>query len=234
VTWRRRPTTGPGQARARSGLGRTLVLGALGAGATALAVYALAPGGSEEIELHRKIRPSDGAALQPAAAAVGIDTADPGAPAATAAVAAGARPAAKSAAPDPRTEPSAKQVPAGSPFAVDVREGGAAAKPAAAGPALRFGAAQVPRARRFTLRMSGRVRGLQGAADAGGFNVTVLGALSLDRAGPISSAHKAVQRAMIINKGDRAELNIRFADGKRPAYQVTAEGNALHVLLQDG
>jgi hypothetical protein len=39
---------------------------------------------------------------------------------------------------------------------------------------------------------------------------------------------------MIINKGDRAELAIRFADGKRPAYQVSAQGNTLQVLIQDG
>jgi hypothetical protein len=122
-------------------------------------------------------------------------------------------------------------VPAGSPFAVDVRKS-AGAKPAQA-PKLRFGAAQVPNARRFALRMSGRVHDLQGASDPGGFSVTVLGGLSLDRAGPISSSHKAVQRAMIINKGDRAELNIRFAEGKRPAYQVSAEGNTLYLLIEE-
>ena len=38
---------------------------------------------------------------------------------------------------------------------------------------------------------------------------------------------------MVINKGDRAELSIRFADGKRPAFQVSAEGTTLYVLIQD-
>jgi hypothetical protein len=231
---RRRRTTGrPGVVRQSSALGRTLLLGVLGAGATALGVYALVPGGDAEIELHRPLRaaaapaaagaqpaPVSAAELEPAASAA-PDKATP---------ARGAAPVT----PDPNKLPSARQVPAGSPFAVDVRPGGTPARAEAASKAIRFGAASVPRARRFTLRMSGRVQGLQGASDPGGFSVTVLGALSLDRAGPISSAHRAVARSMIINKGDRAELNIRFADGKRPAYQVSADGNTLHVLIQDG
>jgi hypothetical protein len=36
---------------------------------------------------------------------------------------------------------------------------------------------------------------------------------------------------MVINKGDRAELSIRFAPGKKPAYQITAEGSTLHLLI---
>jgi hypothetical protein len=81
--------------------------------------------------------------------------------------------------------------------------------------------------------MSTRVQNLSGVSDASGFTITALGSLSLDRAGPIASAHKSVARAMIINKGDRAELSIRFADGKKPAYQVSAEGTTLYVLIQD-
>jgi hypothetical protein len=231
---RRRTTAGPGSARPSSSLGRTLVLGVLGAGVTALAVYALAPSGREQIELHRPVRaPETSAGAQTAAVndALPVDAREPMATAT--APAQGARAKGAPALPDPRQVPSAEQVPAGSPFAVDVRAG-AGAKPGAAAQKLRFGAVQVPNARRFTLRMSGRVHALQGTADAGGFSVTVLGGLSLDRAGPISSSHKSVQRSMIINKGDRAELNIRFADGKRPAYQVSAEGNVLYVLIQEG
>jgi hypothetical protein len=207
-----------------------LLLGLLGAGAAALAVYAIAPSGNDEIELHR--------ALQPAPAASAQSTTAPGAAAAARAparaerqVAGKSQAARASSAPDPRSVPSAQSVPAGSPFAVDVRTAQRAKAPAAS--ALHFGAAEVPHPRRFALRMSKRITGLQGAADVGGFSVSVLGALSLDRAAPISSAHRAVTRAMIMNKGDRAELSIRFADGKQPAYQVSAEGSTLYVLIED-
>jgi len=106
------------------------------------------------------------------------------------------------------------------------------AKPAA-GRKLRFGAAQVPGGRQFALRMSGKIAGLSGSAEKGGFSVVIAGALSLDRAGPISSALKGVSRAMIINRGDHAELSISFVDGKQPQYQVTADGSTLYVTIQD-
>lgn len=234
---RRRTTAGPGQSRWSGSLLRTLLLGLLGAGAAAYAVQALLPSDGDRIELHRKVAPETAAAAaQPATAP---------------ASASGARALPKGAAPDPRAVPNASSVPAGSPFAVDVRgarasaptsaapaKPAAPAAPAAAAPAapkqLRFGAASVPNARRFALRMSTRVQNLSGVADAGGFTITAQGSLSLDRAGPIASAHKSVARAMIINKGDRAELSIRFADGKKPAYQVNAEGSTLYILIQDG
>jgi hypothetical protein len=38
---------------------------------------------------------------------------------------------------------------------------------------------------------------------------------------------------MVINRGDHAELTIRFDQGKRPAYQVVAEGSTLYVTIQD-
>jgi hypothetical protein len=38
---------------------------------------------------------------------------------------------------------------------------------------------------------------------------------------------------MVINKGDRAELSIRFADGRQPAYQVTADGNTVFISIED-
>jgi hypothetical protein len=99
---------------------------------------------------------------------------------------------------------------------------------------MRFGAANPPvRAQRFTLRMSKPIQALEGVADSGGFTVTVRGTLSLDRAGPISASHSGVARAMVLNKGDHAELTIRFADGKRPAYQLRAEGTTLYLVIED-
>jgi hypothetical protein len=247
---RRRKTTAPSTVMAseeRSGLGRTLLLSVLGATAVAMAVYAFAPASSDdELPTSLKVKRLPGAdgagAAEHASGSTAAQSAlDP------LALAAAAMP--PSAAPDPRVVPSASSVPASSPFAVDVRGGRRAAvatndvvtvapptassATATKGKAMRFGAAQVSGGKRFTLRMSAKVTALEGAADASGFSVVAIGGLALDRAGPISSALPAISRSMIINKGDRAELSIRFADGKHPAYQVVAEGNTLTVVIQD-
>jgi hypothetical protein len=133
-----------------------------------------------------------------------------------------------------RVGATAEGVPASSPFAVDVgAEPQARQRPSAPSTAPRFGAAKVPRAKRFPLRLNAPAQSLRGVADAGGFTVKVLGAQSLDRAGPLRSAHRAVASAMILNKGDHAELTVRFVQGKRPAYQVIAEGDVLYVVLQE-
>jgi len=245
---RRRKTTAPSTVMAaedRSGLRRTVALSVLGATALAMAVYAFAPSASDDaLPTTRPVK------RLPLAEGVEGAPANPAAQPALDPLALAAAPEPVLAAPDPRAVPSAGSVPSGSPFAVDVRGGRKAAVAARAvvsatpvvaastptatkGNTLRFGAAQVTGAKRFTLRMSRRVTALEGAADAGGFTVVALGGLALDRAGPISSALPAVKRSMIINKGDRAELSIRFADGKRPAYQVVADGTTLTVSIQD-
>ena len=94
-----------------------------------------------------------------------------------------------------------------------------------------FGAASVPDAKRFTLRMSAPVKKLTGIADEGGFTVLIPGSLSLDRAGPISASHRRVRRSMILNKGDHSELTIRFAKGDPPPYQVKAKGAKLIISI---
>jgi hypothetical protein len=253
---RRRKTAAPVGAQptpARSGLGRTVLLGLLAAGAIGFGVYALAPSSEDSPRLHRNLDPSalPSAPLAPVSATAPVDLAsDPAL-----------------IAPDPKVVPSAHAVPAASPFAVDVRgKSGAArrtiaasaaapaapapvaapasavgsaagtalaAAPAPAARKLRFGAATAPRGRRFALRMSNKIQNLSGSDDAGGFTVNIAGCLALDRAGPIASAHGAVERSMVINRGDHAELTIRFDQGKHPAYQVTAEGSTLYVTIQD-
>ena len=251
---RRRTTAAPhsaAQAAPRSGLGRTVLLGMLAAGAIGFGVYALAPAADDSPHLHRNVDPNalPSEPLAPVASTAPVDLAsDP-----------------PLVAPDPKVVPNAHAVPAASPFAVDVRGKAAAArKPimaaAAAAPAvatapsaavaagsavvsapvaapaarkLRFGAASAPRGRRFALRMSGRIQNLSGSDDPGGFTVNIAGCLALDRAGPIASAHGAVERSMVINRGDHAELTIRFDQGKHPAYQVVAEGSTLYVTIQD-
>lgn len=236
-------------AESQGSLGRMLAIGALTTLAAGLGVYALIPTSEPETELHRAVDTSEpeNGATQPAP-----DMTFTTAQTAPAAAPLQAPPAAQA----PMPVPSAASVPKGSPFAVDVREGGAraAAAPSVAASKtiartvsaetaavtksapknMRFGAANAPaRAQRFELRMSKPIAAIEGLADAGGFTIIVHGTLSLDRAGPISASHRAVARAMVLNKGDRAELTIRFVDGKRPSYQVRAEGATLHLAIEE-
>jgi hypothetical protein len=137
--------------------------------------------------------------------------------------------------------PSASALPPTSAYAVDVREGAkastataraAASAPAPAGKPVVFGAREVPRARRFTLRMTGPVAELRGVRDADGFTVIIPGSRAIDRAGPIGDEHPSVARAMILNRGDQSQLTIRFAPGKQPAYQVRGQGAQLEILIE--
>jgi len=79
--------------------------------------------------------------------------------------------------------------------------------------------------------MSQRVDGVRGEALPDGFRVDVDGALSLDRAGPIAAAHPSVERATILNRGDHAELRVRFVSGRHPAYRVEARGSSVVVVI---
>ncbi len=130
-------------------------------------------------------------------------------------------------------------LPEGSPYAVDVREGGApAVTPSAqtAAPAqetggAHFGAPSVSNGRSFLIRMSQSITEIRGVAREDGFTVTIPGSLSLDRAGPIAAAHPLVERSMILNRGDHSELTIVFVAGHQPAYRVEARGSALEVVI---
>ncbi|MGD8861329.1 MAG: PilZ domain-containing protein [Myxococcales bacterium] len=231
---RRRKTAAPGKGGRRStapGVMRTVVLGLLGAAGIALGVYALSPGSADDgLELHRKVAPK-----AQAVAAGEAEAAAAGAPA--------KKPEAKPdanealARPEASAVPSSDGLPDSSPFAVDVRGQEKTGPTVPARKILsnasgkRFGASEVSDGRSFTLRMSTPIDKLEGVADAGGFSVVIPGSLSLDRAGPISAAHPAVRRSMILNKGDHAELTIRFAAGKTPKYQVRAEGSTLHIQI---
>jgi len=94
-----------------------------------------------------------------------------------------------------------------------------------------FGAQEVKKGRRFTLRMTNPIKSLQGIPDEGGFTVIIPGSLSLDRAGPIAASHPAVKRSMILNKGDHSALTIRFAENASPQYQVTAQDSSLQIII---
>ena len=96
---------------------------------------------------------------------------------------------------------------------------------------LSFGAANVANGRKFVLQMSGPIRSIEGLAEGNGFSVVIPDALSHSRAGPIATAHPFVERAMILNRGDRAELTLGFIPGKRPLYRVEAVGSTLEVTI---
>lgn len=146
--------------------------------------------------------------------------------------------------PQPAAPSSAKRtatpgtVPADSPYAVDLRASAdSAAKAPAVVPAApvatgqRFASGEVKEARSFLIRMSRAVELLKGEAQKGGFVLKALGALALDRAGPIAEGHPLVESAMILNRGDHAELSVRFREGTQPAYEVTARGAILEVRV---
>ncbi len=97
---------------------------------------------------------------------------------------------------------------------------------------VEFGAREVPRAQRFTLRMTGPVSELRGVRDADGFSVTIPGSRAIDRAAPISQQHPSVALARILNQGAQSQLTIRFAPGKHPAYQVRGQGSQLEILIE--
>jgi hypothetical protein len=106
-------------------------------------------------------------------------------------------------------------------------------KTAAPGNSMVFGQKQVPNARRFLLRMAEPVRAIFGTADAGGFSVVIMGNKALDRAAPIAVGNPSVEQAAILNRRDHsAELSVRFAPGKSPAYRVSGQGSNLEVLLE--
>ncbi len=94
-----------------------------------------------------------------------------------------------------------------------------------------FGSASVPQGRSFLIRMSQPVERIIGKADDSGFEVTVPGSLALDRAGPIAAAHSSVSKSMIVNRGDRAELTMRFAPGRTPTFRVVGRGSAIEIIV---
>lgn len=99
-------------------------------------------------------------------------------------------------------------------------------------PARSFGDPSVPNGKTFVLRMSQPVSGVVGTILQDGFSVKVPGSLSLDRAGPIARSHDKVERAMILNHGDHAELTVRFIPGATPSYRVSYRGSSVEVTVE--
>jgi len=108
-----------------------------------------------------------------------------------------------------------------------------AATPTQSAGAMSYGQKQVPNGRRFLLRMAEPVRTLLGTSSANGFSVVIMDNKALDKAAPISVGHPAVEQAFILNRRDHsAELTVRFAPGKSPAYRVSGQGAMLEVLIE--
>ena len=101
----------------------------------------------------------------------------------------------------------------------------------AARPRLDFGAASVPGATPFELRMTTPIDRIEGEATESGFTVRVFRSNSLSRAGPIAQQHPAVDRAAVENLGENAVLTIGWKPGRHPPYRVEAVGNRLRILL---
>lgn len=108
----------------------------------------------------------------------------------------------------------------------------ATAAPQSSG-SMSFGQKQVPNGRRFLLRMAEPVRTLLGTTGPDGFSVVIMDNKALDKAAPIAVGHPAVEQAFILNRRDHsAELTVRFAAGRTPAYRVSGQGAMLEVLIE--
>ena len=211
---------------------RVIVIGSLCILTLALLAYFLTPATGEMTPHHAEHAAQDAAEKARAASAdlsAEIPSAAEGTEVSTLAATAAPQtdaPAAKPAAPanKPASAPA-------KPAAAVAKPAAAPAKPAAA-PSTVFGQKQVQNARRFLLRMAEPVKGLQGSADAGGFSVVIAGNRAIDRAAPLKSGHPAIEHAAIRNRKDNsAELSVRFAEGKSPAYRVTGQGSILEILI---
>jgi hypothetical protein len=185
----------------------------------ALGVYALAPrSGADRIRVpHDSLRPTP----QPLADTPAPESLPAAAPAKLAAPV--------QAVPSPAAQPAVNpqpNVPSPAP------EPSQLTNPTASAGKLAFGAPDVANGRTFVLRMSGPVQEIEGETRADGFTVRVPGRLALDRASPIATSHRAVARALILNRGDYAELTVGFLPGMTPKYRVIGKDNAIEVTLE--
>jgi hypothetical protein len=94
-----------------------------------------------------------------------------------------------------------------------------------------FGSDRVDGGQTVSLRMSLAPTTLEGQADPHGFTVTIRGALSLGRAATIARSNPAVDRASVLNRGDHAVLDVRFVEGRSPAYRVEIRGETVDITI---
>jgi hypothetical protein len=219
----RKQGAAPRAADPRRERARTTMLAIVAFAGAAALVYALSPGSDDAVDTHRPIErtvsATSGSAADEAAGDESVEASDEA-----------------TAQPAPAKPQAPGTVPPSSPYAdpVEADEEAHGASEAAAPELTRaFGAPSVPDGRTFLLRMSQPVEALRGTAERNGFTVIVPDSLSLDRAGPIAAAHPAVERSLVLNRGDHAELSIRFVEGKTPTYRVRGRGRALEITFSE-
>ncbi|MEM1416419.1 MAG: PilZ domain-containing protein [Myxococcota bacterium] len=143
-------------------------------------------------------------------------------------------PPAPTPAPEPEAVPVPGATPEGSPYAAQPGELDDPVETApveAVAGARSFGAADVPGGRSFRIPMSPTPTGLVGERRDEGFEVVVEGSLATQGARRIAGAHALVERAAILNKGDHAELSLRFVAGAAPAYRVDIVEGGIDVTV---
>lgn len=96
---------------------------------------------------------------------------------------------------------------------------------------MHFGAASVPGATPFELRMNMAIDSIAGESASDGFTVHISRSTSATRAGPIAEQHPDVEQASVTNQGTDSVLRIRFKPGRHPAYRVEANGDRLRILI---
>lgn len=117
-------------------------------------------------------------------------------------------------------------VPSDSPYAV-VRD---SAAPAPAVALEAFGAASVPNARVYELRLSAPPQGLRGEARSDGFDVHLEGTRAIDGAGSIARELSGIRRARIRTEGNVATLQLRYVSSPG-AYRVSVQGTTLKIEI---
>lgn len=218
---------------------RVIAIGSLCILALVVFAYALTPSGEEPIP-HQDMRtdqtgePSDmeGETETSEASALAAAPSEP--PVQDTVVTEGKAPSARTSAPvatEKRPKPSPATLVAKAPSAATPTPTPAAASTNSG--SMSYGQKQVPNARRFLLRMTDPVRTLLGTANKDGFSVVIMDNKALDRAAPIAVGHPSVEHAAILNRRDHsAELIVRFAPGKSPAYRVSGQGSTLEILIE--
>jgi hypothetical protein len=124
------------------------------------------------------------------------------------------------------------EVPAGSPYAVDVNAASAASTPApaVAGGSASFGT-EGTSGDELRMRMDGPVGSLRGERTDDGFRVVVPGVRAIDGARRLAAMNPAIERASILNESEGAVLAVRFVSGQSPSYFVRADGDGLVVTV---
>jgi hypothetical protein len=198
------------------GSGRLVLLAILMVGCGVLLVYAFPQSDGDQIDVHRQVRADgeDPEAAQATETTTNAATAEQAAPAAAGGT---------------QLSTTKQQLTAASTAKSTAKSAGGRSDASAS--SATFGSKQVPNPQRFVLRTSNPITSLQGKSDAGGFTVILPNTRALDKAGPIARANAAVAKAQIINRNGYAELNVRFAQGRNPAYRVSAQQAGLEVLI---